>query len=62
MSGICQKLIDQTVRNSLNFVTAETVDTVLETALNRKTEVVPALLADIPDDVKVKSRSNVIRQ
>jgi len=54
--------IDQTVRNSLNFVTAETVDTVLETALNRKNEVVPALIGDIPEDIKVKSRANVIRQ
>ncbi len=54
--------IDQTVRNALNFVTAETVDTVLNTALNKMTEAVPALIADIPEEVKVKSRTNMIRQ
>ena len=54
--------IDQTVRNALNFVTAESVDTVLNTALNKMTEAVPALIADIPEDVKSKTRGNVIRQ
>ena len=54
--------IDQTVRNALNFVTAQTVETVLETALNRKVEMVPAILQDIPDEVKAKSRKPVIRQ
>lgn len=54
--------IDQTVRNSLNFVTAQTIETVLETALNRVTEVVPGILQDIPEDVKTKSRNPVIRQ
>lgn len=54
--------IDQTVRNALNFVIAESVDTVLETALNRMTEVVPAILADIPEDVRAKTRTPVIRQ
>ncbi len=54
--------IDKTVRNSLIFVTAETVDTVLATALNKKTDVVTALIGDIPEAVKVNSRSNGIRQ
>jgi len=54
--------IDQIVRNSLHFVTAQTVDTVLETALNSITEIVPAMLADIPNDVKTKSRKPEIRQ
>ncbi len=54
--------IDQTVRNALNFVTAQTVDTVLATALNRKTELLPTILSDIPEDVKAKSRKPVIRQ
>ncbi len=54
--------IDQTVRNALNFVVAESVDTVLETALNRMTEVVPSILKDIPEDVMTKSRKPVIRQ
>ena len=54
--------IDQTVRKALNFVTAQTVETVLDTALNRMTEGVPAILTDIPEDVKAKSRKPVIRQ
>ena len=53
--------IDQTVRKSLNFITAQTVDTVLDAALNRKPEVLPAILTDIPD-VKKKTRKPVIRQ
>ena len=54
--------IDQTVRNSLNFVTAQSIETVLETALNRKTDMMPAILQDIPDDVKAMSRKPAIRQ
>ena len=54
--------IDQTVRNALNFVTAQTVDTVLEAALNKRTEAVPTILADIPEDMKSKARGNTIRQ
>lgn len=53
--------IDQTVRNALNFVTAQSVDVVLETALNKVTEAVPTILTDIPD-VKGKSRKPMIRQ
>ena len=54
--------IDQTVRKSLNFITATTVDTVLEAALKRDGEVMPTILADIPVDVKSRSRGNSIRQ
>lgn len=54
--------IDQTVRNALNFVTAQTIDTVLETALNNKSAVVPTLLTDIPDELKSKNHAPVIRQ
>ncbi len=53
--------IDQTVRRSLNFVTAQTIETVLDTALNKVKEAVPGIL-DIPEDMKTKSRSNVIHQ
>jgi len=56
------KQIDQTVRNSLNFITAETIDTVLNAALNRQTEILPAILKDIPGEVASKSRKPVIRQ
>ena len=54
--------IDQTVRSALNFVTAQTVDTVLSAALNRKSEVIPTILKDIPGDVKNKTRKPMIQQ
>ncbi len=54
--------IDQTVRRSLNFVTAQTVDTVLDVALNRKPEMVPTILAEIPGEVTAKARKREIRQ
>ena len=54
--------IDPVVRRSLNFITAQTIDTVLETALNSKKEIVPAILSDIPGEVKNKSRQQGIRQ
>ena len=54
--------IDQTVRNALHFVIAETVDTVLDTALNRKMDATPTILNDIPGDVAQKPRKAVIQQ
>ena len=42
--------IDQTVRKKLNFITAQTVDTVLEAALNRPTDAAPTVLGAIPED------------
>ena len=55
--------IDPVVRNSLNFITAQSVETVLEAALNRKTEsFVPGILNPIPDDMKKTSRKPGIRQ
>ena len=54
--------IDPVVRRSLNFVTAETVDTVLATALNKKTEIIPTILQDLPADIKSKPHKPVIRQ
>ena len=54
--------IDQTVRNALNFVTAQTIDTVLETALNKVTQVVAPVLVDIPEDKKGKNHATTIRQ
>ena len=52
--------IDQTVRKALNFVVAETVDTVLDTALNRITTVQEPILKDIP--IQKKGRKPEIRQ
>ena len=54
--------IDQTVRKALQFVIAETVDTVLMTALNNKAEAAPTILKDIPGEVTSKSRKAVIQQ
>ena len=54
--------IDPIVRNSLNFVVAETIDTVLNTALNKKAEMIPTILQDIPGDMKPKQPKTVIRQ
>ena len=54
--------IDQTVRRQLNFVSAQTVDTVLDTALNRKAEAIPTILADIPSDMKMKSANTGLQQ
>lgn len=54
--------IDQTVRKRLNFVTAETVDTVLDTALNHiKHEQTPARV-HIPEEKKNNRRGPDIRQ
>ena len=52
--------IDQTVRKQLNFVVASTVDTVLDTALNKAAETGAVILGDLPD-VK-QSRKPSIRQ
>ena len=54
--------IDQTVRNALNFVTASNIEIVLNTALNKKTELTPTLYRDFPDEVKNKSRKQEISQ
>jgi len=54
--------IDQTVRKSLNFITASTVDTVLEAALNTPSDRIPTILPEIPGDVRPKSRKADIRQ
>ncbi len=54
--------IDQTVRKSLNFVTAHSIDTVLKTALNLKTDISPVLLQDIPHSVKTRDHKPDIRQ
>ncbi|MBE6958201.1 MAG: endopeptidase La [Ruminococcaceae bacterium] len=55
--------IDQTVRKALNFVSVQTVEAVLDTALNRRIDAgAPALLASIPGDVKSKNRKPGLRQ
>ena len=54
--------IDQTVRRALNFVVASHIDTVLDAALNRRSEISATILSDIPAEVKSKARKPSIRQ
>jgi ATP-dependent Lon protease len=55
--------IDQIVRKALNFVTAQTVDVVLETALNRVCPVSNhGILNDLPENVQTRHKKPEIRQ
>ena len=54
--------IDPIVRKQLNFISASTVDTVLDAALNRTTEMNPAILGSLPEEVSGKVRRPEIRQ
>ena len=53
--------IDQTVRNALNFVLADKVDTVLHTALVKQTEMCAPLL-EIPQELQHRASQQGIRQ
>lgn len=54
---------DQTVRKALNFVSAKTMDAVLDTALNRRrSDLTPTLLNTLPGEVKGKGNKPGIRQ
>lgn len=54
--------IDQTVRGKLTFVTAETVETVLNTALVMQDNASPAILNELPAELHRKPRNRSIRQ
>ena len=54
--------IDQTVRSALNFVTADTVDVVLNTALNKHIDLSSPLMSEIPANIKMKSRKPTLQQ
>ena len=54
--------IDPTVRKALNFITAQSADTVLNAALNPLHDAVPVILSDIPGELKTKKRKPGIRQ
>lgn len=54
--------IDQTVRRQLNFISAQSVETVLDAALNRKNNLSPTILGGLPEDVAGKKRRPGIRQ
>ena len=54
--------IDQTVRRQLNFISAQSIDTVLEAALNRPGEMGSPILGEIPGEVKNKTKKPELRQ
>ena len=54
--------IDQAVRSQLNFISAQTIDTVLEAALIRKTELDTTMIGNLPRDAKAKARKPGLRQ
>lgn len=54
--------IDQVVRNSLHFVAASTMETVLETALVRSNVAAGAILPEIPGELKSKNHKPSLRQ
>lgn len=54
--------IDQTVRRQLNFISAQTVDTVLEAALNRQVELRPGILTELPEEMASKTPKPGLQQ
>lgn len=54
--------IDQTVRRQLNFISAQTVDTVLEAALNCRHDLAPTILGNLPEEIKNKANKPSLRQ
>jgi len=54
--------IDQTVRRQLNFISAGTIDTVLEAALNWQTELAPTILGSLPEEITVKASKPTLQQ
>ena len=54
--------IDQTVRKALNFVTAKTMDNVLDVALNRSSSFVPGILPEMTSELQKKNRNQKLRQ
>ena len=54
--------IDPVVRNALNFISAESIDTVLDAALYQKTSTVQTIIHDIGGEFKTHSQKAVIQQ
>ena len=51
--------IDQTVRKSLNFISAESIDTVLDAALNQKFDFSGVLMKDIPHNLSRNPKRDI---
>ena len=56
------KCFQNHTRKALNFIVAQSVDTVLEAALNPVTENNPVIYGDIPKDIPRKSKKPELRQ
>jgi ATP-dependent Lon protease len=54
--------IDPVVKENLQFITAETIDTVLQVALIKKQEPMTAILQEIPENVKAQKTKVQIQQ
>jgi len=54
--------IDQTVRKQLNFISVSTVETVLETALNRKPGAETGIVTQLPGDRNMTASQTGLRQ
>ena len=54
--------IDKVVRNSLNFIVAQTMDTVINAALYQEHPPVPVMIKDIPEDITHRKPKALIRQ
>ena len=54
--------IDPTVRNALNFITAQSIDTVLEASLNPKNEMDSEIIQQLPDSMKSRVRKPMFQQ
>ena len=54
--------IDPVVRNALNFITAQSVETVIESALYRDASVTPVILREIPEDIAHRQSKPAIQQ
>ncbi len=54
--------IDPVVRNALNFITAQTIETVLNAALYQKSEAVQTILHDISSEIIPRNQKSVIKQ
>ena len=54
--------IDPTVRRALNFVSADRIEIVLNTALNHKKELTSQILQNIPEKLKNQNKNTTIRQ
>jgi len=54
--------IDQSVRRCLNFISVQSIEAVLDVALNKRSEILPGILQDVPGNLKVKSHKPDIRQ